>query len=59
MLWTRRDLNGGAFLAGSHGLCLGVGSGGNTLVILLDWIWLRGGWSGARLGGEGGERWVG
>ena len=35
MLWTRRDLNGGAFLAGSHGLCLGVGSGGNTLVILL------------------------
>ena len=52
-------MNGGAFLAGSHGLCLGVWSGGNTLVILLDWIWLGGGWSGARLGGEGGERWVG
>lgn len=52
-------MNGGAFLAGSHGLFFGVGSVGNTLVILLGWIWLGGGWSGPRLGGEGGERWVG
>ena len=50
-------MNGWAFLAGSHGLCLVVWSGGNTLVILLDLIWLGGGWSGPRLGGEGGERW--
>ena len=48
-----------AFLAGSHGLYLGVGSGGNTLVILLDGSWPGWGWSGQRLGGEGGERGVG
>ena len=49
-------MNGLAFLSGSHGLFFGVGSGGNTLVILLALIWLGGGWSGPRLGGEGGER---
>ena len=52
-------MNGGTFLAGSHELCLGVLSGGNTLVILLDRIWLGGGWSGPWLGGKGVERGVG